>query len=146
MNGLYWLWVRQSVSVVILVWLRYWVHMLNFAWFSEQEQVPLTALHWQMARRGAMGASDLHLWELEEREADRLGLMSYRCPCRNCMGGRCISRATIRKHLRTIGRDPQFTVPILVCLHATTRKAVEIWLEHVNMTCPIWLDLIRICD
>ena len=70
-----------------------------------------------MASRGVTRANDLDLWELEEREADRLGLTSNRCPCRNCMGGRCISRATIRKHLRTIGRDPQFIVPILVCIN-----------------------------
>ena len=94
--------------------------MLNFAWISVLEQVPSTASLRQMASRGSTRSSDLDLWELEEREADRLGLTSYRCPCRNCMGGRCIKRATIRKHLRTIGRDPKFTVSILVCLNYVT--------------------------
>ena len=66
-------------------------------------------------RNDAGDSKHLELWELEEREADRRGLTSYPCPCRHCMGGQSIRRATIRKHLRTNGRDPQSTKPILVC-------------------------------
>jgi hypothetical protein len=68
-----------------------------------------------MERNDAGDSLHLELWELEEREVDRRGLTSYPCPCRNCMGGRSISRPTIRKHLCMNGRDPQFTKPILVC-------------------------------
>ena len=63
------------------------------------------------ARRAML---DLELWNLEEKEADRQRLVKYQCPCSMCAGGKVLSRATIRKHLRRYKRDPAFTKSILV--------------------------------
>ena len=57
---------------------------------------------------------DLELWNMEEKEADKRRLVKYRCPCSMCAGGKVLSRATIRKHLRRYKRDPTFTKSILV--------------------------------
>ena len=57
---------------------------------------------------------DLELWDLEEKEADKRRLVKYRCPCSMCAGGKVLSRATIRKHLRRYKRDSAFTKSILV--------------------------------
>jgi hypothetical protein len=55
------------------------------------------------------------LWEKEEAKADRQELTSYRCPCKKYMGGRVLSRNTIRQHLRQYRRDPAFKTSMLVC-------------------------------
>ena len=57
---------------------------------------------------------DLELWDAEEKEADKRRLAKYRCPCSMCAGGKVLSRATIRKHLRRYKRDSAFTKSILV--------------------------------
>ena len=62
----------------------------------------------------------LHLWDMEEKEADRQHLASYACPCKKCMGAKVLLRKTIRKHLREYGRDPEFKKSILVCMVDST--------------------------
>lgn len=102
---------------------------------------------WTARMRGA-GALHLQLWELEERETDNWGLTSYPCPCRHCMGGCCIRRATIWKHLRTIGKDPLFTKPILVCpkhsLHVICNTVVLYHLQSVHSCFTISFALLYI--
>ena len=66
----------------------------------------------------------LHLWDMEEKEADRQHLASYACPCKKCMGAKVLSRKTIRKHLREYGRDPEFKKSILVCMVDSTDSFV----------------------
>ena len=58
----------------------------------------------------------LQLWEMEEREADAKGMKGYSCPCKLCMGGKCLNRDTIRKHLRSYKRDPEFRRSVVVCI------------------------------
>ena len=76
----------------------------------------------------------LQLWDLEEKEANGLHLSSYPCPCKNCMGGRVLSRETIRKHLRHYKRDPQFQTSILVrvCIPNTCRLTIVTYVNVVT--------------
>ena len=69
----------------------------------------------------------LQLWDLEEKEANGMHLLSYPCPCKMCMGGMIQSRENIRKHLRQYKRDPQFRISILerVCIPKTSLKVVQ---------------------
>ena len=63
-----------------------------------------------------------HLWDMEEKEADRQHLKSYACPCKKCMGAKVLLRKTIRKHLQQYGRDPEFKKSILVCMVDVTNN------------------------
>ena len=66
----------------------------------------------------------LHLWDMEEKEANRQYLTSYACPCKKYMGAKVLLRKTIRKHLRQYGRDPKFKKSILVCMVDVTDSFV----------------------
>ena len=69
-------------------------------------------------RRRKRRRKDERLQEMEEREANDRGLTKYVCPCNQCHGGgRPVLRSTIRKHLRTNGRDPFYNKSILVSIN-----------------------------
>ena len=82
-----------------------------------------------MARNVGLGAM-----EFGRKEADKRRLVKYRCPCSMCAGGKVLSRATIRKHLRRYKRDSAFTKSILVSdifafveLYCITHRGIEHW-------------------
>jgi hypothetical protein len=40
------------------------------------------------------------LWEHEDVQADKLGLIEYQCPCNNCHGSKVLFGSTIKQHLQ----------------------------------------------
>ena len=56
------------------------------------------------------------IYEVNQQQADALGLSKYRCPCKICYGGKVLLRITINKHLRHNGRDPYLMKSMLVSI------------------------------
>jgi len=54
------------------------------------------------------------LFEADELEASRKGLVNYDCPCICCHDAKRQLHITIKKHLRKCGHDPHFQMPMVV--------------------------------
>jgi len=59
------------------------------------------------------------LWEHEEVQVDKLGLIEYQCPFNNYHGSKVLLWSTIKQHLRKFGRDDFFTKSILVSINSS---------------------------
>ena len=76
-------------------------------------------------------STDDCIYEVEQQQAELLGLSKYRCSCKKCHGGKVLLRTTTNKHLRHNGRDPYLKKSMLVSI-----SCISGWCTIVNQIVP----------